>query len=90
MHEHLLDTDYKRFWKCWKSLHGSSFNNPIRINGYFKDDDVANCFADSFETVYKSNDTTQVLELGSRFNERYANYCNDHVNDDIGSYSPAP
>ena len=83
MHEHLLDTNYKQFWKSWKSLHGSAFNNPIRIDGHFKDEDVANCFADSFETVYKSNDTTRVLELGSKFDDLYVNYCNQHDNDDI-------
>ena len=59
---------------------------PVRVNGLFKDKDIADCFADSFESVYQSNDSDRVSVLKSQFDGLFSTYRNDHINDDITYY----
>ena len=87
LHENLIEGNQNRFWQSWKSIHASGTNtNPSRINGFFKDEDIANCFADSFESVYKSNDPFCASSIKKRFDSLYASYKNEHAYDNISAY----
>ena len=86
LHENLINGSTVNFWKSWKAIHGSSQNNAIRIDGHFKDPDIAECFADSFRSVYRSNDPVRVESLRSQFDQCYETYCNERRNDDISFY----
>ena len=86
LHNHLLEKNSTGFWRSWKSIHGSGQINTTRIDGYFKPNDIANCFADSFETVYHSNDPQRVSNLKTSFTTIYDSYNRSHVNDDISHY----
>ena len=86
LHNNLIGKDPIKFWKSWKSIHGSGRDNAIRIDGFVKDDDIANRFADSFRSVYQSNDPTRVSELSNQFDDLYSDYCDEHKHDDISCY----
>ena len=86
LHDHLLDRNSARFWQSWKSIHGSGHNVATRIDGHFRDNDIANAFADSFCSVYQSNDQERVSELKSKFDITYQAFYNEHVDDDISCH----
>ena len=86
LHDNLGNGDNGKFWRSWKAVHGSNRDNAVRINGLFKEDEIANCFADSFESVYLSNDSDCVSTLKSRFDVLYSTYQRDHASDNISSF----
>ena len=86
LHSNLADRNNIKFWQSWKSIHGSNRDNAVRINGFFKDREIADCFADSFESVYRSNDPDCVSSLKARFDVLYTKYYSDHVNDNISDF----
>ena len=86
LHEDLIDKDTINFWKSWKLIQGSNSNDAIRIDGHFKDNDIADCFAESFKRVYSSNDPIRVASLKSKFDKKYRNYQDEHLHDDISFY----
>ena len=86
LHDNLTNGNNVKFWQSWKSIHGSNRDNAVRINGFFKDDEIANCFADSFESVYHSNDPNCVSALKSQFDVLYSAYQHDHANDNISNF----
>ena len=86
LHKHLLTKNSTSFWKSWKSIHGTGQMNTTRIDGFFKPKEIANCFADSFEKVYLSNDAERVSALGTKFSQMYDSYENCHAHDDISDY----
>ena len=63
-----------------------AINDAIRIDGYIKDSDVADCFAKSFQAVYRSNDPVRVSSLESQFKDKYSQYYDQHSHDDISFY----
>ena len=83
LHEDLLNNDTTKFWKTWKNIHGRSCGGALRVNGCFRDDEIANCFADSFESVYLSNDQVKATALGSKFDSVYSAYYSEHCKDDL-------
>ena len=74
------------FWQSWKYVHGSGQTSATRVNGLYKPVEIANCFADSFESVYLSNNHERVSALRSDFERLYSPYKDDHANDDISNY----
>ena len=86
LHEDLVGKDTISFWKSWKSIHGSNRNDAIRIDGFIKDNDVADCFAKSFQAVYQSNDPTRVSSIRSKFYDKYSEYYESHLHDNISFY----
>ena len=86
LHKNLSDEDHTKFWRSWKSIHGLNRDNAPRINGLIRDGEIADCFADSFEAVYHSNDTERVSALKSRFDELYSTYKRDHANDNVSGF----
>ena len=86
LHDDLTDKDSVNFWRSWKSIHGSNRDNALRIDGYYKDTEIANGFADSFQSVYRSNDPTRVSALSSDFEQLYSEYCDQHKQDVISYY----
>ena len=87
LHSDLLNRDTMKFWHSWKSIHGSGQTNATRIEGNFKNDKIADCFADSFESVYSSNDRERASDLKAKFDHLYSTYKDNRVNEDLSRYT---
>jgi len=47
-----LRKDMNKFWQRWNAKFSAKNMKPSNVNGLCKDDDIANCFSDSFASVY--------------------------------------
>ena len=74
LHHHLLSKDPIQFWKSWSDIHGSKNDCTTRINGIVDDKCIADEFANSFKTIYNSNDKGASSNLRSKFDVLFSNY----------------
>ena len=47
-----LRKDMNKFWQRWSAKFTARNTKPSNVNGLSKDEDIANCFTDSFASVY--------------------------------------
>ena len=85
LHQDLLNKDGVSFWKKWNALNqtGESLAPRIRINGETEAKGIANAFATHFESVYGNNDTHEHISMKNKFNDEYAKYYSNHIDDNI-------
>ena len=83
MHQDLLNKDGVSFWKKWNALNGTGESLAPRINGETEAKGIANAFATHFESVYGNNDTHEHISMKNKFNDEYAKYYSNHIDDNI-------
>ena len=82
----LLEKDGVSFWKTWNGLNKVGCSVSSRINGKTEKNDIAEEFADYFESVYDNHDTDKHKSLGREFNEAFGLYYDTHRGDDISNF----
>ena len=86
LNEDLINGDHHKFWKSYKYFNCSRAGSSAYVNGYTRNIDIANCFADSFKSVYETCDVSQSQKLRDEFHQLYANYSDVHCNDSLNPY----
>lgn len=81
----LIEGDQNKFWRSFKYFNNSKASTSSRINGLTDNVQIANCFADSYSQIYRSNDMTQSTVLHNKFNTLYNDYSANHADDSIKS-----
>ena len=85
--EHICQIKTGHFWKTWKQIHAcSKTTNVTHIEGLICDDEIADCFSNSFKTVSSSNDPISTSRLEMKYNHIFSSYSNEHCDNDISSY----
>ena len=77
----LLSKDSNSFWKKWNQINGAQEPPSSMIDGCIKYGDIANCFSDTYSSVYKNSSANNLLR--ERFNREYRVYFNNHVTDSL-------
>ena len=74
----LLNKDTNSFWKNWNSLNGNPRSFSSMIDGCINHKDVADRFANVYQSVYKRSASDD--NLRNQFNHKYTHYSNsrDH------------
>ena len=85
MYSDLLNRENQSFWKKWNSLNRVGHSLVSRIEGETVEKNIANVFANYFESVYGGSDTNEHEFLKNDFNNSFADYFVNHINDDIMS-----
>ena len=83
LNDDLLNGDHCKFWKSFKHFNYTNTPQTPRINGLVNDRDIATCFADTYKSVYSSNDINQSHALTSQFQSAYDTYHSEHRYDSI-------
>ena len=79
----LANGDNNKFWRSYKYYNSNSKRGDVYINGLRSNESIANCFADSFESIYDSNDEYQSRKLKNEFDGKYSDYFNTHNTDSL-------
>ena len=82
----ILNKDGHAFWKSWKKLNDTGDSTATRISGKTDAKEIANTFASYFESVYGDHDTPEHEALKTKFEQKYAQYFQQHQNDNIANY----
>ena len=83
LNSNLADGDHDKFWRSFKYFNYSRNRGNVFVNNLSNDEDVANCFADSFENIYESRDAQQSEKLHDEFVRTYRNYASSHDSDPL-------
>ena len=83
LNENLIDGDHHKFWSGYKRLNCVTSKQSPRVNGLTNDRDIANCFANTYKTVYESLDRQQSDFLLNKFRSIYDEYYSRHSCDSI-------
>ena len=83
LNEDLINGDQNKFWRSYKYHNYATCNQSTHINGLSDNAQIAECFADGFNEIYQSVDSTQSSKLLAKFRDMYANYSSTHANDSI-------
>ena len=79
----LVGGHQNKFWKSYKHFNYSNSKTTSYIDGLNDDSDIANCFANSFRSVYEMRDETTAQSLKSDFLSLYDRYSREHKHDSI-------
>ena len=77
----LLSKDTPSFWNNWKSLNGNSRSHTSLIDGCINHNDIANRFANVYESVYKRSTADDCLH--NKFDYEYSNYYQDRAHESL-------
>ena len=83
LNEDLLNGDQNKFWRSYKYFNYSKCNQNSYIDGLSDNAQIADCFAKGFNEIYTTTDASQSSKLFNEFQELYATYSSQHVNDTI-------
>ena len=86
MYNDLIRKDGVSFWKTWKAINNSRDSTATRINGVTDAGEIADTFANYFESVYSNHDTPEHVALKTKFERQYSEYFSQHLNDNIMPY----
>ena len=67
------------------SLNKVGHSLASRIQGETDEQNIANVFANYFESIYSGHDTPEHSNLKNEFNNEFSRYFTDHIGDDISS-----
>ena len=84
MYKHFLNKNTTDFWKCWSSKFKRNITKDVFINGSNKNVDVANSFANHFQSVYCNTCASDSSAAKKEFetllgNSPYMNECSSNV-----------
>ena len=77
----LLNKDTFSFWRNWKSLNGNSQSHSTMIDGCINHKDIANRFANVYESVYKHSNADDCLR--NKFKNDYFDYSQHRANESL-------
>ena len=83
LNDDLVSGYQNKFWKSYKHFNYSNSKSTTYIDGLNDDHDIANCFANSFRSVYETRDEATALNLKSNFVSLYDSYSREHQHDSI-------
>ena len=86
LYDSLVDKDSIKFWKLWNSLSQSRDPLPPQIDGFTRENDITNQFANVFSGIYKNNDAVSHASLKSEFDSIFPTYYASHIFDNISQY----
>ena len=80
----LLNSDKNEFWKKWNQANGGSNPPSSMINGFVNYQDIAQCFASTYKSVYVNSESND--KLRERFEREYPAYAANSENDSLDTY----
>ena len=83
LNDDLIGGHYNKFWRSYKHFNYSNTKSTSYIDGFNDDSDIANCFANSFKSVYETRDEDTAQRLKSNFLSQYECYSREHLSDSI-------
>ena len=86
LHNNLADGDCNKFWRSFKYFNDTNKRADVYVSNLRSNEDIANCFADSFESIYHSRDENQSQKLHTNFRQMYLEYSNNHASDSLIPY----
>ena len=86
LHNNLADGDCYKFWRSFKYFNDTNKRADVYVSNLRSKEDIANCFADSFESIYHSRDENQSQKLHTNFRQMYLEYSNNHASDSLIPY----
>ena len=83
LHNNLADGDQNKFWRSFKYFNDTKKRTDVYINNLRSNHDIANYFADSFESIYRTRDECQSQKLNDEFRRIYSDYSNLHNSESL-------
>ena len=80
----ILNKDSTRFWKNWNQINGNVNPPGSMIDGFVNYDDIANCFSNTYSSVYRDSPAND--QLCDNFYEKYRDYHDTHIFDSLSPY----
>ena len=71
LNSNLADGNHDKFWRSFKYFDCSRKRGDIYVNNLCNDAEIANCFADSFQSIYESRKRQQAEKLHDEFSRMF-------------------
>ena len=82
--DNLLNKNSTRFWKNWNQINGNVDPPSSMIDGFVKYDDIANCFSNTYSSLYRDSPANDLLR--EKFFKKYRDYHDAHAFDSLSPF----